>query len=115
MTIKHRFVDFIPDVLEDGVLYITLEYCTAIHKCVCGCGNEVVTPISPSDWQLTFDGKSVSLRPSIGNWNFDCRSHYFITNNRIRLSREWTSTKIDSGRKEDMKRKKKYYKTRKIK
>lgn len=89
MIVQHRFVEFIPDELEDGILYISLKYCTAIHKCVCGCGNEVVTPISPTDWQLTFDGKTISLYPSIGNWNFKCKSHYWITNNKIRFARKW--------------------------
>ena len=59
--IQYRFVEFIPDTLEDGVLYISLKYCTAIHKCVCGWGNEVVTPISPTDWTLTLDGKTITL------------------------------------------------------
>ncbi|MBK7970270.1 MAG: hypothetical protein IPK08_15745 [Bacteroidetes bacterium] len=67
-TIQHKFVEFIPDVIEGGVLYISIEYCTAIHKCACGCGNEVVTPLSPTDWEITFNGKTVSLDPSIGNW-----------------------------------------------
>ena len=84
-TMQHKFVEFIPDVIEEGVLYISIEYCTAIHKCVCGCGNEVVTPLSPTDWELTFNGKTVSLDPSIGNWSFKCQSHYWIAKNSIRL------------------------------
>jgi len=95
MNVHHRFVEFIPDELEDGILYISLKYCTAIHKCVCGCGNEVVTPISPTDWLLSFDGKTISLYPSIGNWNFKCRSHYWITNNEIILAKKWVVGKND--------------------
>ena len=84
-TLQHRFVEFIPTTskLEDGILYISLEYATATHKCACGCGNKVVTPISKRDWQLYFDGESISLSPSIGNWNFKCQSHYWIRNSRI--------------------------------
>jgi hypothetical protein len=82
-TIRHKFVEFIPEQLEEGILYITVEYRTAVHKCVCGCGNKVVTPLSPTDWKMIFDGKCISLYPSIGNWSFDCRSHYFITRNEI--------------------------------
>jgi len=85
-TVQHQFVEYVPDVIEEGILYISLPYATAIHKCICGCGNEVVTPLSPKDWQLTFDGKAVSLSPSIGNWNFACQSHYWIRNNRIEHS-----------------------------
>lgn len=109
-TLEHKFVEFIPDKVEEGILYITIQYKTAVHKCVCGCGNRVVTPITPNDWKLTFDGKKVSLYPSIGNWNFPCRSHYWITKNVIEHSYKWTNKEIDIGRKKDTKRKKKYFK-----
>lgn len=106
MILQHRFVELIPEKVEEGILYISLEYCTAIHKCVCGCGNEVVTPISPKDWQLHFDGKTVSLSPSIGNWNFDCRSHYWIINNKVKFARKWSKEEIDSARGKIPKKKK---------
>ncbi|MBP7875236.1 MAG: hypothetical protein KA023_10670 [Bacteroidales bacterium] len=106
---QHRFVEIIPDAVEDDVLYISLKYCTAIHKCVCGCGNEVVTPISPTDWKLIFDGKTVSLSPSIGNWSFNCQSHYWIKRNKIVYAREWDKEEIQFGRTNDEKRKAKYY------
>ena len=108
--LQHKFVEFIPDTIDDGILYISIHYCTAIHKCVCGCGNEVVTPISPSDWKLTFNGKAVSLHPSIGNWNFDCRSHYWIKNNEIKYASSWTEKEIRVGRKNDLQRKKEHFK-----
>ena len=106
---QHRFVEIIPDAVEDDVLYISLKYCTAIHKCVCGCGNEVVTPISPTDWKLIFDGKTVSLSPSMGNWSFNCQSHYWIKRNEIVYAREWDKEEIQFGRTNDEKRKAKYY------
>jgi len=89
MILTHKFVEYIPDEIEEGVLYISIPFCTAIHKCVCGCGNEVVTPISRKGWKLSFDGESVSLSPSIGSWNLSCSSHYFITNNSVRFVRKW--------------------------
>ncbi len=98
-----------PESLEEGVLYVSMEYCTAIHNCVCGCGNKVVTPISPTDWQLKFDGKSISLKPSIGNWSFDCQSHYWITNNRIHWAGKWDKREIDEGRQADQNRKQIYF------
>jgi hypothetical protein len=107
--LKHKFVEFIPEKIEEGVLYISLDYCTSIHKCVCGCGNEVVTPISPTDWKLTFDGISVTLYPSIGNWNFDCQSHYWIRNNNVEYAGQWTEKEIRSGRENDHERKKEYF------
>jgi hypothetical protein len=66
-TLTHEFVEFIPDAIEEGKIYVSIGYATAIHKCACGCGREVVTPLSPTDWKLIFDGKTVSLDPSIGN------------------------------------------------
>jgi hypothetical protein len=64
---RHVFVDTVPERLEKAVLYVSLTYATAVHLCACGCGNEVVTPFNPaSGWWLTFDGKTVSLWPSIG-------------------------------------------------
>ena len=109
MKIVHQFVEFIPEQIEQGILYISIQYCTAIHKCVCGCGNEVVTPLSPTDWELTFDGKTVSLSPSIGNWNFECRSHYFITRSQIRQVRRWKDCEIEKGRESAIGAKKKYF------
>jgi len=107
--LKHKFVEFIPDIIEKGFLYISIEYCTAIHKCVCGCGNEVVTPLSPEGWKLIFNGKTVSLYPSIGNWNFICQSHYWIKNNNIQYAGHWTKEEINEGRINDLKRKEEYY------
>ena len=86
---KHKFVEFIPDQLEDGILYVSITYATVLHKCACGCGNEVVTPLSPSDWQLTFNGEAISLFPSIGNWSFPCRSHYWIRKNEVVWVEDW--------------------------
>ena len=72
-------------MIEEGKIYVSIAYATAVHKCACGCGKEVVTPLSPTDWKLIFDGKTVSLDPSIGNWGFPCRSHYWVRNNRARM------------------------------
>jgi len=91
---KHKFVKNIPDDIEDGIIYISMVYGTAVHKCCCGCGNEVVTPFSPTAWKLIFDGESVSLYPSVGNWNFDCRSHYWIKENRAIWCKQWPGLSI---------------------
>jgi len=108
-TLQHKFVELIPDVIDEGILYISFVYCTAIHKCACGCGNEVVTPLSPTDWEITFNGKAVSLAPSIGNWSLECKSHYWITKNRIRFARQWKDWEIERSRKEDSENKWKHY------
>ncbi|MCX6592852.1 MAG: DUF6527 family protein [Acidobacteria bacterium] len=106
---RHEFVESFPTTLEVGVVYISMQYATITHQCACGCGNEVVTPLSPTDWQLYFDGISISLSPSIGNWNFACRSHYFIRQNRVQWARQWTQTEVDAGRKRDLLAKEQYF------
>lgn len=94
MKLIHKFVKFIPETIEEGILYISIDYTTAIHLCMCGCGNQVVTPISPVEWKIIFDGETVSLEPSIGNWNFKCKSHYWIIKNTIQWSSKWSKNKI---------------------
>lgn len=111
-TIQHKFVEFIPNSPQEGILYISINYKTAVHLCICGCGNKVVTPISPTDWEIRFNGKTVSLFPSIGNWNFKCKSHYFIIQNKIFKARKWEDWEIEKGRVEDKINKKKYFANR---
>jgi len=109
-TLKPNFVEFIPDVILDDVLYISMKYKTVRHKCVCGCGNIVITPITPNDWWLKYNGNGVTLKPSIGNWGFPCRSHYWITNNEIIWAEEWTDKEVKINRKNDYDLKESYYK-----
>ena len=100
-SLAHEFVEYIPAELAGGVLYISIPFRTAVHRCACGCGNKVVTPISAADWQLFYDGDTVSLTPSIGNWGFPCRSHYWIKAGQIRWSHAWTDDQIAAGRARD--------------
>ena len=85
--IEHTFVEEIPEVVQPDVLYVSLTYATAAHICPCGCGGEVFTPFSPTDWAMTFDGETVSLDPSISNRICRKRSHYWIKRNRV----EWSA------------------------
>jgi hypothetical protein len=109
LSLNHSFVDYIPDILEDGTLYVSVEFATAVHKCCCGCGNKVVTPFSPTDWRITYNGDTVSLSPSIGNWNFNCRSHYWIKGSRVEWATDWSQENVDAGRARDRFAKMNYY------
>jgi hypothetical protein len=100
-ALRHEFVEFIPAVLEEGVVYVSTTYATAAHRCCCGCGHEVVTPLTPTDWTLSFDGATVSFNPSIGNWSFPCRSHYWIERNRVIPAPSWSTSQIEAGRDRD--------------
>lgn len=104
------FVPRIPVELEDGVLYICLPCNVVIHKCACGCGEKVVTPIDPKGWVLTYDGDTVSLTPSIGNWSYKCKSHYFIHRNIVEWARQWSDEEVNWGREKTTNKKKKFWK-----
>ena len=108
-ALAHEFVEYIPDHLKEGILYISIPFATVAHKCCCGCGQEVVTPLSPTDWMLIFDGQSISLDPSIGNWSFPCKSHYWIRSGKVRWAAMWSQDEIDAGRAADRMAKDKYY------
>lgn len=106
--IEHQFVEFLPDDVDEGVLYVSMTYAIAEHRCCCGCGERVVTPLSPNDWVLTFDGR-VSLRPSIGNWSFPCQSHYWIREGEVVWAPRWTREQVETGRAQDRRQKDAYY------
>ncbi|MBZ5615716.1 MAG: hypothetical protein LAO23_17050 [Acidobacteriia bacterium] len=113
MKLSHKFVKSVPERLEDGVVYVSVDYSTVIHKCCCGCGNQVVTPLSPTGWKLTFDGDTISIYPSIGNWSFACQSHYWITNNQVKWAPRWTKKQIERGRRNEGKSTEAFYKKKK--
>jgi hypothetical protein len=108
-SIKPQFVEFIPGNLEDGVLYISKKYATATHLCCCGCGSRVVTPLKAGGWKLTSAGEAVSLYPSIGNWSFPCKSHYWIRTNRIVWARTMSDTEITAVRRSDQLAREQYF------
>lgn len=108
-SFQHEFVEYIPSEPSEGVVYVSIPFATAVHKCACGCGNEVVTPLSPTDWRLTFDGKTVSLYPSIGNWSFPCRSHYWIKRDAVTWAPRMSRSAIEIGRRKDRWAKEAYF------
>lgn len=76
--------------MEQFVLYVSKKYGLSIHLCLCGeCGEQTVLPFSK-----IIDGKDIgwtheednqgryTMRPSIGNYQLPCKSHYIITNNK---------------------------------
>lgn len=108
--IKKEFVRRVPAELEEGVLYVCLDCDVVVHKCACGCGEKVVLPLSPEHWKLSYDGE-VTLSPSIGNYQYDCKSHYFIRDGKI----VWveSSDEIPKAKKKRPKKRKPLFKRRK--
>ncbi len=86
-SVKH--VEQMPKIKEQGVLYVCEKYGLSIHLCLCGtCGIETVMPFSKiidgkdRGWVHTKDNQGrYTMRPSVGNQQFPCKSHYIITNN----------------------------------
>ena len=101
MKLGLEFTKNIPEKLDEDTLYVSMDFATVVHKCCCGCGHEVVTPLSPSDWKLTFDGETISLWPSIGNWSFACQSHYWIEGSEVQWDKHWSREKVEAERARD--------------
>jgi len=104
VTFTHEFVDSFPTQLAERTLYVSMRFASVGHNCACGCGNQVITPLSPKDWQLTYDGDTITLYPSVGNWNFPCQSHYWLRRNRVQWAAYWIKKQIEDGRAYDRRR-----------
>lgn len=104
-----RFVEDVPEVLEPGFIYISIEHATMAHLCACGCVSEVVLPLSPVDWRFTWNGEQISVAPSVGSWSLPCRSHYIITGGRVRWADDWSDEDVAAGRSRDRRIKQQRY------
>lgn len=82
-SIRVKKVHFMPKEFQPGVLYVSKEFGIAGHLCACGCGNKVMTPLGKFEWNIKDSKKGVSVWPSIGSGQLDCKSHYIIKNGRI--------------------------------
>jgi hypothetical protein len=101
-AVRPCYVEHFPEKLEEGLLYISEGFELSAHKCCCGCGEDVYNKLSPVKWQLIKlpDG-SVSLTPSIGNWSYACRSHYWIRGNRVLDAGPLTEVEMNAVRQRD--------------
>lgn len=107
--IKPEYVEQLPDHLVEGVFYICEAFDLTAHKCCCGCGEDVFNKLSPVKWQLTKmpDG-SVSLDPSVGNWKYACRSHYWIRKNRVVDAGQMSALAIKRIQRQDLRDRDRY-------
>jgi uncharacterized protein DUF6527 len=108
-TIKLVRIQYIPKDLEPGILYVSQEFEAAVHLCACGCGAKVSTPLGPTEWSLKETTTGPSLYPSVGNWQFPCKSHYWIFGGEIRWAAKWTPQQIEAGREAEDQRRQRYY------
>jgi len=85
-TLKKVSVDLVRIVnmperesLLPNTIYYSEEYKGAGHLCLCGCGEQVWTPLGKDGWTLTEKDGKVTMTPSLAH-RFECKSHYIITN-----------------------------------
>lgn len=84
LSVVPRYVVHLPEQLEEGILYISEEFSLTAHLCCCGCGEEVSLPLNPARWSISRSRTgAVSVCPSVGNWKYKCRSHYWIKENQV--------------------------------
>lgn len=98
-----------PAQLESGILYYSEEFNTAAHLCACGCGAKIRTPIDDTEWSISETKDGPTLRPSVGNWQQKCQSHYFITRGTVSWEAKWSEEEILRGRNKEAKRRNTYY------
>ena len=87
-AITPAFVETIPTDGKDlilGIVYISMKHNMVVYRCPCGCGGLSEFMLDPIRFRLEYDGTKVSFYPSIGIPYLECRSHYWIRDNRI----EW--------------------------
>ncbi len=72
-----------PSSPEPGIFYYSEDFRSSLHLCACGCGSHVVLPIKPAGWALAHTADGFSLSPSVGNREFECRSHYLLKRGQI--------------------------------
>ena len=85
VALKPVFVETLPvdsAEIKGGLLYVSMKFDTIVHRCPCGCGSLVEVTLHPATRSLTYDGRHVTIKPSIGV-KLPCRSHYSIIRNKI--------------------------------
>ena len=109
MRFELQHVHYMPKDLAPGVLYVSKEFDIAVHLCPCGCGSKVKTPLGPTEWSVQETKGGPSLRPSVGNWQQPCQSHYWITRGEVEWAGKWTAEQIAAGRQHEQERRTAYY------
>lgn len=108
-TISLKLITHLPIKLEANVLYVSEEFEIAGHLCPCGCGSKVITPLGINEWSLSVIEEKPTLKPSIGNWQLPCQSHYWIRRGEILWSNKLSDEEIEAGRLAEEQQRKEYY------
>src|SRR5262245_1255680 len=98
-----------PSQLTAGVLYVSEAFGVAAHPCAVGCESKVTTPLGATEWALEETESGPTLRPSIGNWQLACQSHYWIERGEILWAPKWSDKQIAAGRRWEEARRRAHY------
>lgn len=109
MRFELERVRYMPKQFRPGILFVSDEFGIAIHLCACGCGSKIRTALGPMEFSVTETSDGPSVRPSIGNWQHRCRSHYWIDRGEVVWAKEWTPQEIAVGRLREDARRREYY------
>jgi len=109
MKFEVQRVYYMPKELRPGVLYVSGEFDIAMHLCACGCGSKIKTPLGVTEWSVEETQNGPSLRPSVGNWQESCQSHYWIKRGEVVWATKWSAEEIAAGRHFEEKRRRAYY------
>lgn len=90
-----ELVERIPHQLREGVVYHNEEFELAALLCACGCGHRI-TLLVPDSHQVTSKGGLATIHPSIGVWDAECKSHYFITAGQVEWLAPFTGAQASS-------------------
>ena len=90
-----------PEQPEPGSFYYSEDFRSSLHLCACGCGQSVVLPIKPAGWQMEVARAAVSLYPSVGNREFDCKSHYLIRDGVVIWLANMSEREVAASRQRD--------------
>ena len=107
MKFTMQRVHYMPKDLIPAVLYVSEEFDIAMHLCACGCGTK--TPLGPTEWSVRETKRGPDLRPSVGNWQQPCQSHYWIDCGEVTWSEKWTAEEIAADRRSEQERRSDYY------
>jgi hypothetical protein len=109
MRFEMRRVHYMPKDLKPGILYVSEEFEIAIHLCACGCGSKIKTPLGVTEWSVRETNSGPTLRPSVGNWQEACQSHYWISSGEVEWAAKWTPEEIAAGRRHEQERRHAHY------
>ena len=89
---------------------ILLLFLLTVYPVAASSADDAQTSQNRPHW--SFELKGGLFYPSIGNWQFPCKSHYWISGGEIRWAEEWTPEQIEAGREAEDQRRRRYYRER---